>query len=239
MEIKVNAIVLKSVDYKENDKILTLYSLECGKIVAGIKGVKRFGAKLKFAQEPFCFAEFILSEKGGKYTVIGATFLDNFYNLRLDLEKYYTSAIIGEILLSLVEDGFADEKLFSTSINAIKNICYQKNERLTLSLYLKEVIEILGYDLQVPTCINCGCKIRDRVFFDFRNASFYCYDCKIENLREIKIETCDAFFKLCNDQEKAVLSKDEQDKLLKFLIYYLEYKTESKLKSGEALMKIG
>lgn len=238
MEIKVNAIVLKSIDYKENDKILTLYSLECGKIVAGIKGVKRFGAKLKFVQEPFCFAEFILNEKGGKYTVIGATFIDNFYNLRLDLEKYYTSAIISEVLLNLVEDGLADKKLFSTSINSIKNICYEKNERLTLSLYLKEIIEILGYDLQEPYCCNCDSLIKDRVFFDFKNASFYCYDCKVENIREIKIETYNAYCKLLIDKENAILIKDELDKLLRFFIYYIEYKTETKLKSGEALMKI-
>ena len=53
MDIVINAIVLKSVDYKDNDKILTLYSPEKGKITAGIKGVKKSGAKLKFASEPF------------------------------------------------------------------------------------------------------------------------------------------------------------------------------------------
>ena len=63
MEVKVNALVIKAVDYKDNDRILTLYSLEKGKITAGIKGVKKAGAKLKFASEPFCFAEYILAEK--------------------------------------------------------------------------------------------------------------------------------------------------------------------------------
>ena len=62
MEVKVNALVIKSVDYKDNDKILTLYSLENGKITTNIKGVKRAGAKLKFASDPFCFCEYILQE---------------------------------------------------------------------------------------------------------------------------------------------------------------------------------
>ena len=56
MEVKVNAIVIRAIDYKDNDRILTLYSLEKGKITAGIKGVKKAGAKLKFASEHFFFA---------------------------------------------------------------------------------------------------------------------------------------------------------------------------------------
>ena len=53
MEIKVNALVLRAADYGENDKILTLLTAERGKLTAGIKGVRKSGAKLKFAAQPF------------------------------------------------------------------------------------------------------------------------------------------------------------------------------------------
>ena len=65
--IKVNALMLRAADYGENDKILTLLTAELGKISAGIKGVKKAGAKLKFAAQPFCFAEYILSKRGERY----------------------------------------------------------------------------------------------------------------------------------------------------------------------------
>ena len=52
MEIKVNALMIRATDYGENDKILTLLTAERGKISAGIKGVKKAGAKLKFAALP-------------------------------------------------------------------------------------------------------------------------------------------------------------------------------------------
>ena len=73
MDIKVNALMLRAVDYNENDKILTLLTAEKGKISAGIKGVKKAAAKLKFAAQPFCFAEYVLSSRGDKHTVINAT----------------------------------------------------------------------------------------------------------------------------------------------------------------------
>ena len=121
MEIKVNALVTRAIEYKDNDKILTLYSYEKGKITAGIKGVKKSGAKLKFASEPFCFAEFILANKGERNTVINATFIDSFYNLRTSLLKYYSSSVIAETVNLLVEQEIRDENLFNLIITLKSN----------------------------------------------------------------------------------------------------------------------
>ena len=64
MEIKVDALVLRTADFGENDKMLTLFSLQRGKLSAAAKGVRKAGAKLRFAAQPFCFAEYVLAEKG-------------------------------------------------------------------------------------------------------------------------------------------------------------------------------
>ena len=60
MEYKVDALVLRTADYGESDKMLTLFSLQQGKISAAAKGVRKAGAKLRFAAQPFCFAEYVL-----------------------------------------------------------------------------------------------------------------------------------------------------------------------------------
>ena len=54
MEIKADALLLRAADYGENDKIVTLLTAEYGKIAAAMKGVKKAGAKLRFAAQPFC-----------------------------------------------------------------------------------------------------------------------------------------------------------------------------------------
>ena len=61
MELTVNALCLRCVDYKDNDKMATLYTLERGKIGVGARGVKKAGAKLNFCVQPFCFAEYTLN----------------------------------------------------------------------------------------------------------------------------------------------------------------------------------
>jgi len=81
MEQILNAITLKTADYGENDKMLTLFSLEKGIVCVGAKGVKRDKARLKFTAEPFCFSEFVITEKSGRKTLKNATCRKSYFRI--------------------------------------------------------------------------------------------------------------------------------------------------------------
>ena len=108
-DIKVNALMLRAVDYLENDKILTLLTAERGKITAGIKGVRKAGAKLKFAAQPFCFAEYVLAGRGGRYTVTQASEGESFYELRCNIDKFYAASAVCETAAALTYEGDGGE----------------------------------------------------------------------------------------------------------------------------------
>ena len=112
MEEKLRGIVLSGVNYGESDKILGIFTLEKGLITAKIKGVKKAGAKMKFASEPFCFAEFIFSEKNGKRTVIGASLIDSFYPLREGVEKFFAGGAMVEYTKKFLYEGMKNEDHF-------------------------------------------------------------------------------------------------------------------------------
>ncbi|MDE7452899.1 MAG: DNA repair protein RecO, partial [Clostridia bacterium] len=123
MDLIVNAVTLKAVDYNENDKILTLLTAERGKITAGIKGVKKAGAKLKFAAQPFCFAEFVLARRGEKYTVINASECESFYDLRTDINKFYAASSAVEAANALTYEGDECREIFYSLVNALTKMC--------------------------------------------------------------------------------------------------------------------
>ena len=54
MEEKLNALCVRVVDYKDNDRLITLCTAEKGKILVKATGVKNPKAKLKFAASPLC-----------------------------------------------------------------------------------------------------------------------------------------------------------------------------------------
>ncbi|MCD7728417.1 MAG: DNA repair protein RecO [Clostridia bacterium] len=178
MELKVNALMIRAVDYGENDKILTLFSAENGKISAGIKGVKKAGAKLKFAAQPFCFAEYILSAKGGRYTVINASESESFYDLRCDINKFYAASSLCEAVSVLTFEEDAAPELFTLSLKTLSDMC-TGDEGFALVSFLSRALALSGYGFSLGSCGVCGSPLDGGsvLKFDFGSGMFTCYNC--------------------------------------------------------------
>ena len=101
--IKVKAIVLSSIDYKEKDKLVTLFTIENGVMQAIMKSVKSDKAKMRFAKEPFCFGEYLIAMPSKIITNVEVE--DNFYVLTKDIDKFYLACAILETVKTVVVAG--------------------------------------------------------------------------------------------------------------------------------------
>ena len=236
MEEKMSGLVLGGVNYSENDKILNVFTLEKGVVSAKIKGVKKAGAKLKFASEPFCFAEFVFSATADKRTVIGASLIDSFYPIREDIKKYFAGATVLEFIKKFYRESMVDESEFFLAINALKNIAYGDNPISSLVAFIVSALKEIGYRLSLGDCLGCGSNIVGRTFFDYRTGSFWCEKCFEGTGREINNITYQALYlsergKLQDNHEGAI-------KALKLLDYYVSNRAEETLTSLKELVKI-
>ena len=236
MEEKMSGIVLGGVNFSENDKILNVFTLEKGVVSAKIKGVKKAGAKLKFASEPFCFAEYIFSTTLDRRTVIGASLIDSFYPLREDVKKYYAGAVVLEFIKHFYRESMVDEKEFFLAVNTLKEIAYGNDTLSPLVYFLITALENGGYKLSLDGCFGCDCDFHGRVFFDYRIGGFFCESCFDGVGREINLITAKALKKSKNGQ----LSDGDEGviKALKLLEYYILNRTEERINSLNELIKI-
>ena len=116
----IKGIVLSSYDYKEKDKLVEVFSLEMGKITAVLKSCKAPNAKLKFAFQPFCFAEFSVVRLGKFYQIVDAKLIDSFFELTKDLNTYYLSNLVLELASVSVEFEEQNPELFLLLVNTLK-----------------------------------------------------------------------------------------------------------------------
>lgn len=227
-EIKVNAITLRATDYGENDKILTLLTAERGRITAGIKGVKKANAKLKFAAQPFCFAEYILAERGGRYTVTQASECESFYELRTDVDKYYAACAVCEAVIALTSEGGDGTELFPVCIKAFRDALVG-DHKTALVAFLLDAISASGYGVSLNTfCPACGNNMNgaQKLRFDMRSGVFACWDCALG--AGVSGETFAAL--LFADGKSSVPPTEEgKKKALKLLREYLVQKVEARL----------
>lgn len=240
-EFLTKAIVLSSVDFKEKDKQVTLFTLDSGKITAVLKGCKNPKAKLKFAFSPFCFAEFQLVQKGNFNTIINATLIDSFFDLSTNYDNYILASVMLEITQNVVKFGEPDYPLFVALLGSLKSMCYeQKNAKMVLAKFCLQTLENLGYKLQFDDCSRCNMPFMHDKFLDMSSGEFVCPNCK--NLSCEKVSNL-AFnsLKIINSTpierfETIKIQPVALDEILSLLLTNIECRVERKLSSKKMIL---
>lgn len=171
MEEKLNSLCIKTVDYKENDRLITLCTAEKGKVLVKAAGCKSPKAKLKFAASPLCFGEYIVIERGGRYTLKGCEPYDTFSELAKDLKRYYAGFSVLEWIDKLSNENETEtcRGLLLYGTDALKNLAYSETspEKIILE-FMISALEISGYKLNLSTCAVSGKSLDgSRICYDF------------------------------------------------------------------------
>lgn len=177
--IKVRALVVSSIDYKESDKLITLCSVEQGKITANLKGCRKQKSKLRFCGAPFCFCEYILSEKNGFYVVTGATAIEQFSDISSNLDKFYAGSVILETLNKIVKEGEDTALLVANALTHLKSLNYEENtdEGIVLLSFFLTLYKQAGYALSFDSCKICRATSFNKKYFSKEHGGVVCNIC--------------------------------------------------------------
>jgi len=178
-ETKVKAIVLKSIDQKEKDKLVTVFSLECGLINVLVKNCKSSAYKLKFAYSAFSFAEFELIKNGDFLFLKNATLIDNLYDICEDYNKFVIGNFVLEILLKTNKNFEPNEILFINSLKGL-NLLANSNcdEKLLLIKFMLGTLKVNGFGLNFSKCNTCGLGYVNKIFLNPNMGEFECGACR-------------------------------------------------------------
>ncbi len=142
-------LILKLIDYKDADKLASVFTFNSGVILAKFVGVKKEKAKLKATAQPFTFADFTFTERAGNRVVSGANIIDNFYPILTDYNKTICGYIILDIIKSLLPEEKPEQDLFLLTISALKNIENGNEFSATIDFILK-FLNFSGFMLNLP-----------------------------------------------------------------------------------------
>jgi DNA repair protein RecO (recombination protein O) len=227
--IKVNGIVLRYADYKENDRMLTLLTAELGKLDVAARGCRRPKNRLMAASQPFIFGEYVLYEGKGRYSVDQFQLKEAFYPIRQDVEKL----TVGAYMLRSAENAAQrdkDEALFLLLYHALGYLAYgEAAERDILICYAVKLVMQLGYAPTLTSCVKCGRDVRGdkQLWFSAENGGTMCDACSsmaqrtdvytLEILRRIMLMPIDKM-------DGVRLSSDVREQLEKLLSEYMASK---------------
>ena len=179
--INTQGIVLKSVPYKENDLILTVFSRKLGKIAVIARGAKKSKSSLLSSSQIFSYSNFTLKKEGHMYRVTQSEIIKSFYNLSYNFEAFSYGTYILKLIDNFMIENQPNNRLFILLAQALYLFCEEDidMEYVTLCFELK-FLDYIGFKPIVNTCVSCYNK-------DFKNPVFNIYEggviCK--NCREL------------------------------------------------------
>ena len=184
-DYKVRGIVLKTSDYKDNDKIIKLYSLEQGKINAVMRGVKKAKAKMKIAAQVFCFGEYVLLGSGDFPVVTGSAVEESFFSLCTDPDKFSAAAAVIELTEKAVPPFESNPQIFLLLLKTMNELLKVSAEsenvrarcRLILLSFMLKLFGLSGFKIKFDKCCVCGGDFFGPRAFDFIAGGAACKRC--------------------------------------------------------------
>lgn len=154
--ISIEGIVVNSLKYGENSKILNILTKEKGIISVMSKGALKEKSKLRSVSDNFTYAIFHLYYKKDKIsTLISADVIDYFLNIRTDIEKLGVLNYLTELTRDVYKSS-NNSKIYDIFISSIKKIDEGLNPKIISNIVEIKYLDYLGIGLYLDGCVECG-----------------------------------------------------------------------------------
>ncbi|MHA6250948.1 DNA repair protein RecO [Oceanobacillus sp. CAU 1775] len=223
---KVEGIIIKTIDYGETNKIVTIFSKRFGKFTAMARGAKKPRSRMASVAQPFILGEFFVYMNRGMGTLQQGEIIDSFRNIREDIVKTAYTAYITELTEKLIEEKTPDLELYEQYYLTLKWIDENTESEIPIMMYELKLFTKGGFAPILHQCSNCG-DHTELLNFSFGEGGMLCSRCKHIDpdailLTATQVRLLQMFQNVGLDQVGNISVKEENKQFLRTLIdaYY-------------------
>lgn len=161
------ALILKSRDYREQDKLLFIASLEGGIERVLARGARKPGSALRALAQPYTRAELLLSPaKNGLSFLQEGLPLESYVSLSDgDLGRFAYAAYLSELLLASWPENKAQPELYALALTAFNLLKLSDQHQRTARLFELRLLATQGWLSLPDKCQSCGAPLLQRSFY--------------------------------------------------------------------------
>lgn len=154
--ITTPALVLRRADWRDYDRMVTLFSPEYGRIEAVVRGCRRPKSPLLNAAEPFCAGEYQILKVKDRFTVTQVRISNSFFEIRQDYDRLTHGAYWLRLLGEVVVEDEPNEPLFQMSLNALAYLAHSDLPvSLLTAMFEMQLWRMTGFSPNVTECVSC------------------------------------------------------------------------------------
>ncbi|MDQ0205547.1 DNA repair protein RecO [Alkalicoccobacillus murimartini] len=173
---RVEAIVIKTVDYGETNKIITLYTKERGKIGVMARGAKKPKSQLSAVSQPFIYGSYVIYKGSGLGTLNQGDPIKTFRKVREDLVNASYAMYMAELIDKLTEENKRYMWLFDWYYLCLVHMEEGADPEVLTRIFEMKMLDVAGISPQLEKCVCCGSH-DDPQAFSIRYGGFICRRC--------------------------------------------------------------
>lgn len=149
-------IVLRRIDYGESDRILTVLTLEHGKIGVIARGVRRSQSRLASRTDLFTRSRMQLARGRGELDVLTQAESITASPVRSDARRAAYASLCAELSDRVLESHHAEPEIYAL-VAAALTACAdpERDPRAAVVWFARRMVDRLGYAPQLVDCASC------------------------------------------------------------------------------------
>ncbi len=156
MIIKAEGVVIKTMDYGETNKIITLFTKQYGKVSILVKGAKKPKSRFHSLVQMFSHGEYIFFLGKEMGTLNHGEVEQRFTDMIEDIEKTAYAAYMVELLDKMTESKVPQPHLFNQLLSSLEQINAGKDAEMIAMMFEAKLLQETGYRPQLQSCVICG-----------------------------------------------------------------------------------
>ena len=176
----VKGIVLRSVDTKESDKILTVLTAGMGKISVVAKGARSRRSKVTAATQLLAYSELVLSESHGWQYLNEASTIELFDGVRQDIELLSLASYFAELTEAVSYEEAEAGDILSLLLNALYALgTLHRPPELVRAGFEMKLMSLIGFEPLLEGCAFCGRREPKEPVLDLQGGVLRCRGCGV------------------------------------------------------------
>ncbi len=158
---KTEALILRSIDFSESDRVVHLLVPDAGRVAAIARGARRSAKRFGGTLDLFNHLRVQLERRrsGGLSRLDQAELLRSFAPLRVDPARFALGCYLLELLDRLApEDGSPQDmrRLFAFALSALESVSTRRPDAQLRTLLELRTLDALGLKPELRDCVRCG-----------------------------------------------------------------------------------
>jgi len=156
---RCEAIVLATMDYRESDRIVTLFTREQGKVRGVARGAKKSMKRFGGALEPFAHLSVEVVVREGLSSIRSADIVTVYPRIREDLAKIGHAGYAVELAGRFLPDHAAIPRLYRLLVAYLEQLDAHPYTPSDRRFFEANFLNILGYRIALDQCAACGVEL--------------------------------------------------------------------------------